>query len=149
VIKLKDIFENKIMSESMIDDFVKNNVAVKIGSGTDRLSHPTKEFYMDGIEAMIYHYFIDRDFYANYLDKDQKREYKESVKKLLVNPFKSNPDSFIKKYIETSEDIYSRGDVIKMKDKIDYEKIRISIIKKQSKSIQDAWKECERQRQWK
>lgn len=146
MIKLKDMIENKTISESMIDDFVKRKMTVQIGSSTDGMINPTKQFYMDKIESMIYHYFMDMDFYLNYLDKEQKNEYKQSIKRLVVNPFKSNPDSFIKKNLEITKDTLRR-ESIKIKD-MDYEKIRVSLIKKQSKPIQDAWEKYDNYRRW-
>jgi hypothetical protein len=78
------------------------------------------------------------DFALNWLDKEQRKEYKESIKRLVVDPFKSNPDSFIKKYLEITKDVM-KGESVKMKD-MDYDKLALLFIKKQSKPIQDAWK---------
>jgi hypothetical protein len=140
VIKLKEIIENKILSESMIDDFVRRKMSVQIGTGTYGFGPESKpkQFYVDKIESMIYNYFMDMDFALNWLDKEQRKEYKESIKRLVVNPFKSNPDSFIKKYLEITKDVM-KGESVKMKD-MDYDKLALSFIKKQSKPIQDAWK---------
>jgi len=82
-----------------ISDLIGNQYKFSVGSGTTMNQEPnTKEYVIKQITHAISHYLFDWEFYYNWTDRTEQKEYGDTYKNDILKPLLKNLDKTLKTY---------------------------------------------------
>lgn len=83
-----------------LKDLIGKKYDYQVGSGTVSSLEPNEDFVLKQIMLAINHYMFDWDFYYNWIDEDEKKEYFKTFQEEILKPLILDVDNTLSKYFK-------------------------------------------------